>query len=164
MLNDVKEKILELIDMKNDKLPVGFYVTITIIASLIAKILGFNGALKILVVMNILSVIATVVEIRYKRINRRNIKIFLSVTLFSFFMTAMVCLIQYFAESNNDDMFAVSVKVFVSVIALCMDILGIAFIINKSNSKVDKVKFIFIMLFINMIAIITIMVFPPKGM
>ncbi|WP_238907490.1 MULTISPECIES: hypothetical protein [unclassified Clostridium] len=163
MLDKIKKKVINILDLSSDRLPFGFFAAIVVITSITTKRMGFNSIIILLVTVSVLMLLATITQIMRHDRNKRNILIYFGATLACIIMTITAERLEYYLRIGDSIMFANIIKIFLSGLAIVADIIGIFQIKNKINSKGKKLTLIIIMIYFSMIAILAIVFLPPKN-
>ncbi|MDD7793059.1 hypothetical protein [Clostridium sp. 'White wine YQ'] len=164
MIDRIKSKIIALLDEDSSKFPLIVYIIIPLLMSSIAKVIGYDSIFVLMMSITILTAISAIIEIVRKKKNIRNFTIYSIITLLGILCSVMIKLGGYFFDSGNTTAGVNVIKVFLGIISLFVDIIGILFIIDKGNPVNKKITITFSMIIINAVTILALIFLPPKNM
>ena len=163
MIDKIMKKLISIYEYKDTKLSVSINIIAILITYFITKLFASNVIISIFICVTVILALGFLVQILRKDRNTKMIASYGGGTLFSIFVTVIGFLINKYSNTNNNAMLAIVIKIFICVMALLVDIIGIIFIMNKGVEKKRKIMWIVGMVYFTFIAIVIIAFFASKG-
>lgn len=160
----IKNKLISLFDYTGGSNRSLYFTILSVVSYFLGNFMGFSGVISVLVFLIAVTAMGTIIQVIRKDGEKKNLIVYLSATLLLSFITVMVWLIQHYGASNDDIGLANTIKVFLSVIAICIDIWAVFIMSHPSNSKSKKILFVVCGVYMTIMSILSIIYLPFRNL
>ncbi len=161
-MQKLREWIRNLFDYSGNESYGILYAIIAVISIVISKSLGYKSVVAISICGTVIVTLGLIFQLFRKDKISKNILLYLFGSVFLAFTTRMVYLLNMYYTQNDIGNFAYDVKIYVVAIALLIDLISVIFLLIKQVSRKGKLILIIIMIYMSLIAIITILFLPSR--